>query len=271
MMRAFKNHFAFEFKTGIRDKNLLLLNYLFPLGFYILISVLMSNINPVFIETLIPAMVLISILASTLLGLPDPFVKMRDAGVFRSYKINGVPAASIIAIPPLTIILHMLIVSAIITSTAFIFFDAPLPLNWPVFILVFILTLFTSSGLGVLIGVASSNTRATVLWSQLFFLPSMMISGFFIPSQMLPSVIRRVSMLLPVTHSFNLFRSYSYQQYIGYDPIWSALILLVGGILSFGLAIFLFNWDSNNDTRRGHPALAFLVLIPYIIGAVFLV
>ena len=37
-MKAFINHFAFEFKTGIRDKNLLLLNYLFPLGFYVLIS-----------------------------------------------------------------------------------------------------------------------------------------------------------------------------------------------------------------------------------------
>ena len=69
-MKAFKNHFAFEFKTGIRDKNLLLLNYLFPLGFYVLISILMANINPVFVETLIPAMILISVLASTLLGLP---------------------------------------------------------------------------------------------------------------------------------------------------------------------------------------------------------
>ena len=269
-MGAFKSHFVFEFKTGIRDKNLLLLNYLFPLGFYVLISMLMVNINPVFVETLIPAMILISILASTLLGLPDPFVRMREAGIFRSYKINGVPASSIVIIPPMTIILHMVIVSAVITSTAFIFFDAPLPQNWMSFTLVFILTLFTSTGLGVLIGVASSNTRATVLWSQLFFIPSMLVSGFFIPSQMLPSVIKRISMLLPATHSFNLFSYFSYQQYIGYNPLWSALILLVGGILSFGLVVFLFNWDNKNNTRRGHPALAFLVLIPYIIGAIFL-
>jgi len=269
-MKAFKNHFAFEFKTGIRDKNLLLLNYLFPLGFYVLISVLMVNINPVFTETLIPAMILISILASTLLGLPDPFVKMREAGIFRSYKVNGVPASSIVIIPPLTIILHMILVSIIIVSTAFIFFDAPLPLNWINFLVVFILTLFACTGLGVLIGVASSNTRATVLWSQLFFLPSMMIGGFFIPAQMLPSAIKRISMLLPVTHSFNLFKYFSYQQYLGYDPLWSILVLFAGGIIAFSLAILLFNWDSKNNTRRGHPALAFLVMVPYIAGAIFL-
>ena len=269
-MRAFKNHFVFEFKTGIRDKNLLLLNYLFPLGFYVLISVLMVNINPVFVETLIPAMILISILASTLLGLPDPYVKMREAGIFRSYKVNGVPASSVVVIPPLTIILHMVIVSAIIILTAPIFFDAPLPQNWVNFLLVFALTLFASTGLGVLIGVASSNTRATILWAQLLFIPSMMISGFFVPAQMLPLVIKKVGILLPVTHSFNLFKYFSYQQYLGYDALWSMMILFAGGVISFGLAIFLFNWDSKNNTRKGHPAFAFLALVPYIVGAIFL-
>ena len=82
-MKAFKNHFIFEFKTGIRDKNLLLLNYLFPLGLYIMLGFLMKNINPGFIEIIIPSMVVISILISTILGLPDPLVKSREAGIFR--------------------------------------------------------------------------------------------------------------------------------------------------------------------------------------------
>ena len=269
-MNAFKNHFIFEFKTGIRDKNLLMLNYLFPLGLYVMIGILMANINPVFIETLIPAMILISILASTLLGLPDPFVKMREAGILRSYKVNGVPASSMVIIPPLTIVLHMAVVAIIIVITAFGFFDAPLPMNWINFLLIFILTLFSSTGLGVLIGVASSNTRATVLWSQLFFLPSMMIGRFSIPPHPLSEIIKRISMLLPVTHSFNLFKYYSYQQFLGYNPIWSFLILLTGGIISFGLAIFLFNWARPHNTKKGHPALAFLIMIPYIVGAIFL-
>jgi len=32
------------------------------------------------------------------------------------------------------------------------------------------------------------------------------------------------------------------------------------------LAIYLFNWDRVNQVRRGHPALALLVLLPGIIG-----
>ena len=37
-MSAFTAHFSFEFKTGIRNKNLLLMNYLFPLGFYLMMG-----------------------------------------------------------------------------------------------------------------------------------------------------------------------------------------------------------------------------------------
>jgi hypothetical protein len=36
------------------------------------------------------------------------------------------------------------------------------------------------------------------------------------------------------------------------------------------LAILLFNWDSRNETRRLHPALAALALLPYALGAALL-
>jgi ABC-2 type transport system permease protein len=41
---------------------------------------------------------------------------------------------------------------------------------------------------------------------------------------------------------------------------------LAGGIISFGLAIFLFNWDPHNKTSRGHPLMAILAIVPYIVG-----
>ena len=99
-MNAFASHFSFEFRTGIRNKNLLLMNYLFPLGLYLMMSLIMPGINPLFQETIIPSMVTFGILAATLLGLPDPLVNAREAGIFRSFKINGVPALSIPAGPP---------------------------------------------------------------------------------------------------------------------------------------------------------------------------
>ena len=39
---------------------------------------------------------------------------------------------------------------------------------------------------------------------------------------------------------------------------------------SFNLAIYLFNWDSRNNTRQGYPRMALLVLVPFVVG-IFLV
>ena len=103
-MTAFINHLSFEFRTGIRNKQLLLMNYLFPLGFYLMMGFVMAGINPMFLDSMTPAMVVFAVLAATLLGIPDPLVNARENGIFRSYKINGVPSFSILIIPALTTI-----------------------------------------------------------------------------------------------------------------------------------------------------------------------
>jgi len=54
-MNAFLSHFSFEFRTGIRNRNLLLMTYLFPLGVFLMLGLLMTSVNPAFRETLIPA------------------------------------------------------------------------------------------------------------------------------------------------------------------------------------------------------------------------
>ncbi len=269
-MKAFASHFSFEFRTGVRDRTQLLMNYLFPLGLYVMLGFLMTELNPDFANTIIPAMIIIAILSSTILSFPNPLVTAREAGIFRSYKINGVPAISILTIPALTSILHIIIVTAIITVTSPLLFSAPIPLHWLGFILFFLLAAFAHAGLGMLISVISSSTRTIVLWSQLIFLPSMLIGGLMIPSTMLPGVLGKIGLLLPATYVMNTFQGLVQNQTIAFNPMWSALILLIGGILSFGLANYLFSWDSKNQTRRGHPALALIAVAPYLVGAIFL-
>jgi ABC-2 type transport system permease protein len=269
-MNAFTSHFAFEFRTGIRDKTLLLMNYLFPIGLYVMLGFLMKELNPPFLETMIPAMIIVAIMSGTVLSLPSPLVTAREAGIFRSYKINGVPAISILTIPALTTISHMVVVAVIITATAPLVFGASPPIGWPGFVLFFLLSAFAHAGLGMLISVISSDSRSVVLWSQLIFLPSMMLGGLMIPYSMLPDALGKIALLLPSTHAMNVFQGLVQNQVAAFDPLWSVITLLVGGILSFGLANYLFCWDSRNKARRGHPALALLALLPYVLGVIFL-
>ena len=267
-MKAFLTHFSFEFLNGIRNKNLLLLTYLLPLGFYLMMGFVMVEINPLFLEHMIPAMVIFGILSAALLGIPDPLVTARENGVFRSYKINGVPSLTILLMPALSTIIHLVIVTLIITLSAPLLFDAPPPLNWGWYWLVFLAGSVAVVGLSVLIGVISKSSRMTVLWSQLVYLPSMMLGGLMIPYSMLPDSVQRFSRILPATLAMNAFNGLAMGGTSDFSAWGSIATLVSGGAAAFILALFLFSWDSRNTSRRAHPFLGLVALLPYLLQVI---
>lgn len=265
-MTAFVNHFAFEFNTGIRNPMHMFMNYLFPLAFYAMMGTVMTAINPLFKDTMLPAMAVFTVLAGNILGLPNPLVESRQVGIYRSFKINGVPAVSILAITMLTSVFHTLIAATIIGVTAAPLFKALPPTNWLAFALVTLLTALTCGALGALMGVVSRDSRATVLLSQLVFLPSMLLGGLMIPIDLLPESARPISLLLPTSHAMQAYLGLAYGQPTVIDPTMAVAVLATSAVLAMLLAIHLFSWDNNNETRRGHPALALLALIPYLLA-----
>jgi hypothetical protein len=60
------------------------------------------------------------------------------------------------------------------------------------------------------------------------------------------------------------FLALSYGHETLFTPLVSIATLLAGGFLSTGLALYLFDWDSQNQARRGHPLLGLLALTPYV-------
>lgn len=269
-MRALWHHAVFEFGSGLRNRAMLLLLYLFPLGFYLIAGALMVELNPGFRETVIPAMLVFALMAGCLLGLPDPIVAAREAGIYRSFKIHGVPAASILLLPGVTTLVHLTLVSAIITVSAPIVFEAPLPSRFGAFVGVFLAAAGALAGLGLLIAVVSASTRATILWSQLVFLPSVMLGGLMVPSEAIPDTLATLARLLPATHAMNAMRGLAYGVATAFSPAGSLLVLLAGAVLAVALAVRLFQWDRRAEGRRVHAAWGVLVLLPYLVGAVLL-
>jgi ABC-2 type transport system permease protein len=265
-MNAFIHHFSFEFRAGIRHKQLLLMNYLFPVGYYLLMGFVMAGINPPFREDMIPAMIIFSTLAATLLGIPLGIATARENGIFRNYKINGVPAISILTISAITTILHLFIMAVFISLSAPLLFDAAVPVNWFNFGLVFMLTTLSYASISVLIGVVSPNSRITIMWAQLIFVTSILLGGIMIPNSILPEVAGKISKLLPATHAMYAFNTLAMGKDVDFSPQGSILVLLLGSVLAFGLAVYLFSWDQHNSTRRGHPLLALLAFVPYAVS-----
>jgi ABC-2 type transport system permease protein len=263
---AFIHHLVYDFRTGIRDRSKLLMFYLFPLVFFALMGGLMSSVNPGFTQVIVPGMVLFAFMCSTLLNLPSVLVNAREAGVFRSYRINGVPASSILGIPVISTAVHMIIIAVIVSVAGGGVFGGTLPASIPGFILAALLTFAAFAGIGVLIGVAAGNATATILVSQLIYIPSIVLGGFMMPTRMFPAVLQRLSLLLPATHAMRLFAGMAMPG--GTEIPWLSIgVLSSSVVLSFGLAALLFEWDTRAAAPSRRAWLAVLALAPYAIAA----
>ncbi len=264
-MNAFVHHLAYEFKTGVRDRSQLLMLYLFPLIFFILTGSLMTSLNPGFRQTMIPGMLLLAFMSSTLLSLPNLLVNARDSGVFRSYRINGVPSASILGIPVIAIAVHMAVIGTVISMAGARLFGGVPPARVAGFLAASLLSYGAFAAAGALIGVAAGNNTASILIGQIVFIPSILLSGIMVPSSALPVHLRGLSLLLPATHCMKLFNGVAMG---GADRILlSAGVLAASTALNFLLAGLLFEWDSRAG-KTGRKAYAALIgICPYLVAA----
>ena len=267
-MKAVINHLSFEFKSVTRDKTLLLMNYLFPMAFYFMLCMIMPGIYPEFKNEMIPGMILFALIVSTLLGMPNPMVGNREKGIYRSYKIYGVPLKSVFIIPVITTMVHITLVACILLFCSTRLFKAAMPHSLLSFFSVYAVVLFAFSGLGVLIGVCSPNDRFTILLAQLIFLPSMLVGGIIMPASILSESVRKIAMLLPTSYATNALGAVYTGQQAAFSLSASLWILGSGGVLAYALAAYLFSWDKKSNGIRNLLGLA--GLIPYVLGMILL-
>ena len=62
-----------------------------------------------------------------------------------------------------------------------------------------IIFIFSSLGLGAIIGVYSKNTSSMVLIGQAIFLPSVLFSGAMFPTEMLPEPMQYITFIFPAS------------------------------------------------------------------------
>jgi ABC-2 type transport system permease protein len=268
-MRGQIQHFAHEFRAGVRNPTLLMLNYLFPLGFYLMMGFVMTGINPEFIATMTPAMAIFVVMVAAVLGLPGPIAEAREAGIYRSFRTIGVPAASVLAMPAITTALHALVMATMVSFASPRFFGAAAPEAWVPFAAVILLTTFCFVAIGLLIGVAARDSRAVTLLSQAVFLPSMLLGGLMVPLSLLPESMRVFAALLPSTHAMQAIEGLAFGRETIIDPMLAAGVLGITGVLASILAGVLFRWDTRAESGVRSPLLALLALAPLALVAVF--
>ncbi len=250
-MNGYVSHLLYDFNTGIRDKSLMLMNYLFPIGFFLMVGAFMPRINPDFLHIMVPGMIIFAVMSGTLLTVPFTLIGQRETAILRSFRVNGVPAHALITIPVVACVIHMAVAAAILTAGSGLLYGARTPVNWFWFAGVFMLTTLSFATIGVLIGVVANSTRDGTLLAQAIYLPSVLLGGLMVPEALLPEGLRAGASILPATHAMRAFNSLA----LAGEPLSTATILPIAVLaasvaINLALCFALFRWDSAPLDRR---------------------
>lgn len=218
---------ALQWKLDIRSRTLLITCYVVPLIFFALMGAIFTTVNPEMKYTLIQSMTIMGVSMGALIGLPPSLVEIYGSDIKKAYKANGVPLYLGMASTFLSAFIHLMIMSTIICIAAPIAFDASLPSNLPLYYVSLAIFTMVSLSVGCVLGLAVKNQAKLTMFSQLVFLPSIMLSGIMFPINLLPKAVETVGKLFPASWGFKIMVDNGFQ----FENLWCLLLVFIAATI----------------------------------------
>ena len=166
-----------------------------------------------------------------LIGVPPTLAEIYGTNVRRMYRAGGVPLAFGLIAAALSAFTHLMIMSGIICVTAPFAFGASLPADMPRYIGNLALFLLVSLSVACALGVWVGDQAKLTMFSQLVFLPSIMLSGILFPANLLPEFLQQLGRIFPAAWGYRLLA----QGAGGLDPAGSLPALALIFVLASAL------------------------------------
>lgn len=206
-MNSFLYGTALQFKLDIRSKSMLITCYLVPLAFFAIMGGIFTSLMPETQNTLIQSMTVMGVSMGALIGVPPSLVEIYGSDIKQMYRANGIPLYFGLISLLLSAFIHLLIMSALIFLISPIAFHAVTPPNPATYFGKLILFIAVSLSIASVLGLMVKSQSKLTMYTQLIFLPSIMLSGIMFPADLLPGVLEALGKLFPATWSYILLSS----------------------------------------------------------------
>jgi ABC-2 type transport system permease protein len=196
-----------------------------------------------YIDFLVPGILAMSIMQSSIGGIANSFVVLRERGVLRRIRVTPFPLTSFIAARITSQFVVALCQAATLLSIAALFFHVGVVgslLGVAVFVLLGCLAFLT---IGFLVAGLSGKQESASALAQLISFPMLFFSGIFFPLDQAPTWLQGLSKVLPLTYLANGLRQVMVYgaPFVG---LWAdVLALVVTVVVGFVLATRFFRWE----------------------------
>lgn len=227
-MKAMLYGIKVQLKMDIRSKALLITCYIVPLLFFAIMGCIFTSLMPEAKQTLIQSMTVMGVLMGTFIGVPSSMVEIYGSDIKKMYIANKIPLCFGVITLVVSAFIHLMIMSIIIFVLAPIVFHAIMPSNIPLYFLTLALFIIVSLAISCVLGLAVKNQAKLTMYSQIVFLPSIMLSGIMFSAELLPNFLENMGKLFPATWGYTLL----IQKNIDVSTFFSLIIILIISILA---------------------------------------
>jgi ABC-2 type transport system permease protein len=162
-------------------------------------------------------------------------VRERTMGTMELFRVAPITAFETLLGKYLSYMVIATLLASAITALVVFALRVPMLGNWRDYALVLLALMFASLGIGFVISLISETTSQAVQYSMLGLLFSIFFSGFFLDLRLMWDKLRFLAWMVPATYGMQLLQEIMFRA----NPI---NLLLMGGLLGFGLALLLLSW-----------------------------
>jgi ABC-2 type transport system permease protein len=192
------------------------------------------------IDQYVPILVTMAIALLALNGLPQLFATYREKGILRRLATTPVRPAMLLGAQLLMCTAMAVLVLVIVLAVARLGFDVALPRQIPAYVLAYILCVVSMLGIGLLVASLAPNGRGAGAIGSLLFFPVLFFAGLWIPREIMPSGLRRISDFTPLGAGVQSLSDAAAGQW----PTLLAVAVMLGWtVVAGGLAARYFRWE----------------------------
>ena len=164
-------------------------------------------------------------------------VREKELGTLEQLNVTPIARWELIAGKLLPYALLGMIDVALVVAVAVGWFEVPLRGSLPLLLLMSMVYLLTTLGLGLFVSTISSTQQQAMMTASFFFLmPMVFLSGFVFPIENMPAAIQPVTYLIPLRYFLEILRGI-FLKGVGLEILWKdALALLAWGVAILTLA-----------------------------------
>lgn len=237
-----------EFRINVRDMNMIVFAIIMPAVVLIVLGLLyqtqpaFAGADYTFLEQSFGAVSAISIIAGGLMGLLLVIADYRERKILKRFQVTPVSPVMLLAVEFTIYILYAVISMALLFVIAAVFWDFTFHGSVWAFIGSWLLTLFSTLSIGLLVGGVAKNAKiASVIASALYF-PMLVFSGTTLPYEAMPEMMQKITLFFPLTQGIQLMKTTS----LGLPDGNAGLPIAVMGavtLICMALAVRCFRWE----------------------------